>query len=68
MTPARTEKHDSGVDSQLGKERGYLVKDAKHPVDLRGIVDLKNSEDTTLHERWAPGKSSDSVIVSRKGD
>lgn len=50
-------KLDSGVDSQLGKERGYLVKDAKQPVDLQGIVDLKNSEDTTLHERWAPGQS-----------
>ena len=42
------------VHSALGKERGYLVKDAKAPVDLTGIVDLRNTEHTTLHERWAP--------------
>lgn len=50
------EQHDDGVHSQLGPTRGYLVKDSTEPIDLKGIVDLKRSEDTTLHESWAPGE------------
>ena len=53
---ASVEKHDSGVESALGLERGYFVKDADTMPDLQGIVDLRKTEDTTLHERWAPGK------------
>nr|OQO13841.1 hypothetical protein B0A51_17479 [Rachicladosporium sp. CCFEE 5018] len=49
------------VHSDIGKERGYLVKDAPAPVPLDGIVDLSNTEDTTLHERWAPAVTHETV-------
>ncbi|KAK6419460.1 hypothetical protein LTR95_017055 [Oleoguttula sp. CCFEE 5521] len=49
------------VHSDIGKERGYLVKDAPAPVPLDGIVDLSNTEDTTLHERWAPVVTHETV-------
>lgn len=55
-------QHDSNVHSALGRERGYLVKDAKAPIDLKGIVDLRNTEDTTLHERWAPAVTHETII------
>ncbi|KAK5136626.1 hypothetical protein LTR08_002640 [Meristemomyces frigidus] len=50
------------VHSALGKERGYLVKDAEKPVNLSGIVDLRNTEDTTLHEKWAPAVTHSTII------
>ncbi|KAK4938013.1 hypothetical protein LTR66_015137, partial [Elasticomyces elasticus] len=36
----------------------WIAKDAAAPLSLKGIVDLTNSEDTTVHERWAPGIQS----------
>lgn len=45
---------DAGVHSDLGRERGYLVKDAEHPVDLTGIVDLTSTEDTDVSVTYAP--------------
>lgn len=54
-------KHDSGVESALGRERGYLVKDSEKPVDLSSIIDLRNTEDTTLHERWAPAVTHETI-------
>ncbi|KAK5118221.1 hypothetical protein LTR85_008201 [Meristemomyces frigidus] len=50
------------VHSALGKERGYLVRDAEKPVDLTGIVDLRNTEDTTLHETWAPAVTHETIV------
>ena len=38
--------------------RSYLVEDAPEPPSLKGVVDLTNTEDTTVHERWAPGMST----------
>ncbi|KAK4544943.1 hypothetical protein LTR36_003848 [Oleoguttula mirabilis] len=59
----RVVKHDlPDVHSALGKERGYLVKDVETPVDLRGIVDLRNTEDTSLHERWAPAVTHETIV------
>lgn len=46
--------HDSGVHSELGRERGYLVRDSEHPVDLTGVVDLTNTEDTDVSMTYAP--------------
>lgn len=51
-----------GVHSALGKERGYLVKDAEKPVNLAGIVDLSHTEDTTLHEKWAPAVTHETIV------
>ena len=36
-------------------DRRYIVKDAPQPPSLKGVVDLSNTEDTTVHESWAPG-------------
>lgn len=46
--------HNGEVHSELGRERGYLVKDSEHAVDLTGIVDLSHSEDTDLTVTYAP--------------
>lgn len=51
------------ADQGLGHHTGeFLVKDAKEPVSLKGIVDLSNTEDTTLHETWAPAVTHETVV------
>lgn len=51
----------TAVESALGRERGYLVKDSPIPVSLEGIVDLGHSEDTTVYERWAPAVMHETI-------
>lgn len=58
----REETVDEGVHSQLGPSKGYLVRDSTEPVDLNGIVDLKKTEDTTLHETWAPAVTHETIV------
>ncbi|WPH04727.1 Hypothetical protein R9X50_00762200 [Acrodontium crateriforme] len=53
--------HNHGVHSALGLERGYLIKDATQPVDLNGIVDLTHSNDTTIHQHWAPAVTHETI-------
>lgn len=55
--------HDSGIHSELGRERGYLVRDAEHPPDLTGIVDLTNTEDTDVTLTYAPAVTHETRYV-----
>lgn len=50
--------HDSGI----GSERGYLVKDSSTPIDVAQVVDLQDSEDTTLHEKFAPAVVHETIV------
>lgn len=58
--------HDSGVHSELGRERGYLVRDAKEPADLTGIVDLTNTEDTDVSVTYAPAVTHETRYVETR--
>lgn len=37
--------------------RSYLIEDSPEPPSLDGVVDLRDTEDTTYHSRYAPGKT-----------
>nr|POE72133.1 hypothetical protein CFP56_12009 [Quercus suber] len=56
------QEEETKVESALGVERGYLVKDSPIPVDLTGVVDLGTSENTTVHERWAPAVTHETIV------
>nr|POE51800.1 hypothetical protein CFP56_26007 [Quercus suber] len=56
------QEEETKVESALGVKRGYLVKDSPTPVDLTGVVDLGKSEDTTVHERWAPAVTHETIV------
>jgi hypothetical protein len=55
--------HDSGVHSELGRERGYLIRDAEHAPDLTGIVDLTSTEDTDVAVTYAPAVTHETRYV-----
>lgn len=40
---------------------GYLVKDALEAPSLEGVVDLRNTEDTTLQTKWAPAVTHETI-------
>ncbi|CZT24320.1 uncharacterized protein RCC_10043 [Ramularia collo-cygni] len=66
---ARSEKaeaspHDSGIHSELGRERGYLLRDSSQPVDLTGIVDLSHTEDTGVSITYAPEVTHETRYIS----
>lgn len=51
------ERADDELDPSMRRsldERGYLVKDATTTPSLKGIVDLRNTVDTSVHTRHAP--------------
>lgn len=56
----REEQPIVGKSSVL-RDGQYLVKDAAVAPSLEGVVDLSQTEDTTVHERWAPAVTHDTV-------
>lgn len=58
------ESYDSAVNSELGQEPGYLVKDSKTPVDLKGVVDLRDTVDTDVQKTWSPAVIHEKRIVN----
>lgn len=50
------QKHTtSPITDNFGKKKSYLVEERAEPINLKGVVDLTNSVDTTVHETVAPG-------------
>ncbi|KAK3073147.1 hypothetical protein LTR53_005529 [Teratosphaeriaceae sp. CCFEE 6253] len=49
-------------DLGSGSHPGYTTELADKAVDLTGIVDLSKTEDATLHERWAPAVTHETVV------
>ncbi|KAK0271338.1 hypothetical protein LTR35_009909 [Friedmanniomyces endolithicus] len=45
-----------------GRHPGHTTELADKAVDLTGIVDLSNTTDATLHEKWAPAVTHETVI------
>ncbi|KAK4494327.1 hypothetical protein PRZ48_014625 [Zasmidium cellare] len=60
----RDEAYDSGIDSELGKERSYLVRASEVPIDLKGVVDLDDTEDTHVETNWAPAVTHEDRTVN----
>lgn len=58
--------HDSEVHSELGRERGYLVRDSEHPVDLTGIVDLTKTVDHDVTITHAPAVTHETIQVTSR--
>jgi hypothetical protein len=52
-------RREVGSNSHLEAQRALL---ADKDIDLSGMVDLSNTEDTTLHERWAPAVTHETII------
>lgn len=53
---ASLERAADMAESKALPNEKLLVKDSARPPSLKGVVDLSRSEDTTVHEKWAPGK------------
>lgn len=47
-------------------DRNFLVKDSPKPVGLAGIVDLTNTKDTTVHEKWAPAVTHQQIVEQHR--
>ncbi|TKA53506.1 hypothetical protein B0A55_13718 [Friedmanniomyces simplex] len=58
-------EHDQVVRRDMGEAAGA---ENRHPgladkaIDLTGIVDLSHTEDATLHEKWAPAVTHETII------
>jgi len=71
---ARTERFEESAPSsyvpvgqqQRHNDQQYLVKDAARPASLRGVVDLRNTVDTTVTEVVAPGKPRSRISITCK--
>lgn len=64
VTHNRDDMYDSGIDSEFGREREYLVKDSKVPLDLTGVLDLSNTEDTHIDTNWSPAVTHENRTVN----
>lgn len=64
ITQNRESVHDTAIDSELGRERGYLVKDSSAPIDLKGVVDLSNTVDTHVETKWSPAVTHETRTVN----
>ena len=47
--------------STSAEKRSFLVRNAKSPPSLEGVVDLNSSEDTTVATRWDPAVTHQTV-------
>ena len=56
----RSQIQSNSASTNPGK-RSLLVEDAKSPISLDGIIDLSNSEDTTVNTRWAPAVTHETI-------
>lgn len=54
--------------SIIKNDRNYIVKDSAFPPSLEGIVDLSNTEDTTVHESWAPGMNLLAPVLAKASE
>ncbi|RMY96969.1 hypothetical protein D0862_08305 [Hortaea werneckii] len=54
LPPAPSDEYDAELDDDK------VISREKRP-DLTGIVDLNNTEDSTLHEKWAPAVTHETV-------
>lgn len=61
---SRGEIYDSRIDSEVGREREYLVKDSKVPIDFKDVVDLSNTEDTHIDTKWSPAVTHENRTVN----
>ena len=52
--------HVKSSSSSQG-QNGYLVRDADTAPSLEGIVDLTNTADTIIHEKWAPAVTHETI-------
>ncbi|TKA77192.1 hypothetical protein B0A49_01837 [Cryomyces minteri] len=53
---------DAPLSSQTGiNGGGSMVEEMTAPPSLKGVVDLTNTEDTTVHERWAPAVTHEKI-------
>ena len=57
----RVLRQESGAGLQHDEHPGYTNELADKAVDLTGVVDLTNTQDTTLHERWAPAVTYETI-------
>lgn len=53
---------DAPFESRIGREKGYEIQDSKTPIDLTGIVDLRNTVDETYDERYAPAVTHETIV------
>lgn len=64
MEYARELENDPVVRREPGNERHLEAQRAllaDKNIDLTGVVNLSNTEDTTLHERWAPAVTHETI-------
>ncbi|TKA33641.1 hypothetical protein B0A50_00477 [Salinomyces thailandicus] len=54
LPPAPSDDFEADLDGDRVMSRDYKP-------DLTGLVDLTNTEDTTLHERWAPAVTHETI-------
>ncbi|TKA72004.1 hypothetical protein B0A49_04150 [Cryomyces minteri] len=53
---------DTPLSSQTGiNGGGSMIEEMTAPPSLKGVVDLTNTEDTTVHERWAPAVTHEKI-------
>lgn len=50
----------------LENKRNLGIKDSATPIDLKGVVDLTNTADTTLEESWAPAVTHNMIVEEHR--
>ncbi|KAK0344711.1 hypothetical protein LTS02_014440 [Friedmanniomyces endolithicus] len=55
-------RRDLGAAGAENRHPGHTKELADKAVDLTGIIDLSNTTDATLHEKWAPAVTHEKVI------
>lgn len=61
--PAKRTKRVDFVDTGSAS-RKQMEKTSDEPLDLKGVVDLTNTEDTTIHTKYAPAVTDETVHVN----
>ncbi|QSZ34588.1 hypothetical protein DSL72_006182 [Monilinia vaccinii-corymbosi] len=63
---AEGQKNSSSTTTDgFGKERSYLIEERAESISLEGVVDITNTVDTTVHEKFAPGTYTPSLVRRR---
>lgn len=57
-------RHHASIDSSIGNERKYLVRDARQPIDVRAHIDMSNTEETHMDVSWSPAVTKEMQIVN----